>query len=171
MIYAFCDEELNDIFGEASDILDDCQIPYSRDIINVSIDNAKERWGQCIRQANGYYKIRISKKCLNGSHDGLLSTMIHEMIHTAPNCMTHKGDWKRYALIVNEYLGKPNFVKRTNNNAEHGISMAEVEAEANYIITCPKCGYKWLYTRRSKIVQHPDNYKCGECGTTLKRIK
>lgn len=45
MIYAFCDEELNDIFGEASDILDDCQIPYSRDIINVSIDNAKKKMG------------------------------------------------------------------------------------------------------------------------------
>ena len=171
MIYAFCDEKLNDIFGEASDILDDCQIPYSRDIINVSIDNAKKRWGQCIRQANGYYKIRISKSCLNGSHDGILSTMLHEMIHTVPDCMKHTGDWKRYAKMVNVYLNKPNFIKRCNDAKEKGIAEKQIEKDSKYIIQCPKCGYKWHRERYTKIIAHPENFSCPTCHETLIRVK
>ena len=171
MIYAFCDSRLNDIFSEASDILDACKVPYSDNIINIKVDNSKSRWGLCHRTYDGDYTITLSDKLFKGSHDGILSTMLHEMIHTAPDCMKHTGDWKRYAKRVNVYLNKPNFIKRCNDAEEKGIAEKQIEKDSKYIIQCPKCGYKWHRERYTKIIAHPENFSCPTCHETLIRVK
>lgn len=140
---------------------------------------AKKRWGQCKRIPNGY-QININVALLDERSDerGLKETIIHELLHSCKGCMNHGENWKRLADAVNEIYGYN--IKRCNSAEEKGVSK-EVRAEygynpnshvsvnhsTNYTIKCGHCGHTYTRTRKSKVVQHPEHYRCGYCGGNL----
>lgn len=159
--------------AEAMQICDSLDIPYGNvDSFTVNY-RAKSRWGQCRRKAYGRlysYSINISADLLKSeeSHIGLVSTVVHELLHTCPNCMKHTGEWKMYADKVNAAYGyKGISITRCKSAEELGVTKRYTVAsrEYKYGVACPVCGMTVKYMKRSKAVMHPEWFRCGRCNS------
>lgn len=133
---------------------------------------AKNRWGLCKMLPNGTYQISISSALLDERCDvsGLKNTILHELLHTCPGCMSHGPEWKRLANKVNAAYGYN--IKRCNDSEEKGVSK-DMEAEkantAKYLLACPKCGRLYPRYRMSQLIQHPEEGMCSNCLSPLIR--
>ena len=149
--------------------LDAIGIEYGN-IIEVKINTrAKKRWGQC-RAIPGGYSINISAILLDERNDeqGLKETIIHELLHSCKGCMNHGENWKRLAAKVNRAYGYN--IKRCSSAEDKGVQEETRPVNmrtVNYIIKCNQCGHTYTRTRMSKIIQHPERYRCGCCGGNL----
>ena len=138
------------------------------EISNYKINSrAKKRWGQCSKNPNGTFTIEISNLLLQDDVKdmALENTLMHEILHTVDGCFNHGAKWKMCADMVNNAYGFN--VKRCTSSQEKGIVIER--PATHYVLRCKKCGYKWNYSRMSKTVKHPENYKHNDCGGTLER--
>ena len=144
--------------------------------VEWSVNNrAKKRWGQCRYTSKTSCAISISYRLLQDDVDdqAAKNTILHELIHTIRDrngkpASKHTGLWKQIAEDVNIRL--PQYtIKRTASSAEKGIEPAKLQ-QVNYIVRCEHCGKEYHRERMSKVVSHPEKYKCGNCGFKLVRI-
>lgn len=139
-------------------------------IVEVKVNTrAKKRWGQC-RAIPGGYSINISIVLLDERNDeqGLKETIIHELLHSCKGCMNHGENWKRLAAKVNRAYGYN--VKRCSSAEDKGVQEETRPVSVrtpNYIIKCNRCGHTYTRMRMSKIIQHPERYRCGRCNGNL----
>ena len=62
-------------------------------------------FGIC-RRKSGYFTIGINKNfVLYGSNKAIISTLLHEITHTLPNCFNHKTQFKTVANKILELSG------------------------------------------------------------------
>lgn len=101
----------------------------------------------------------MGRNPISALHD----TIIHELLHTCPDCMKHGDNWKRWALKVNRKYGMD--IKRCSSAEEAGLQVFTAK-KANWIVTCNKCGQEYVYQRAGKVVQSPERYRCC-CGGCL----
>jgi len=150
------------------DMLDDLNIPYGNVLEIVINTRAGKRWGQCKKISSGY-SININADLLREENDeaGLINTLLHELLHTCPNCMNHGECWKRYAAMINRRYGYD--VKRTSSAEEKGVVIRNVgrKEEYKYFCKCEKCGYVWRYKRMCETVRNPGKYQHHGCGGKL----
>lgn len=158
--------------------LDNLNIQYGN-IIEFNINTrALKRWGQC-KAIPGGFSININYILLDEKNDeqGLKNTIIHELLHSCKNCMNHGKEWQYLANKVNRTYGYN--IKRVSSANDKGLTEesqkeqinAEIEKLQNrkhYEIICQNCGYKYIRYKESKIVQHPEYYRCGVCHGKLK---
>lgn len=143
-----CKEELNNIGVECGNV------------VSIMPDNrAQKRYGLCSKR-NGNYSIKIASKLLGDDVPDApaKNTVMHELIHTCANCMTHKNEWKRIAERVNKVYGY---------NVTRTAYYPEIEekhpTQYKYEITCKNCGAKLRRSRTSNLIQNINNYRCGRC--------
>lgn len=142
----------------------------------VKVNNRyKQRWGCCKgKMSNGKYiprVIDVNPVLLDerNSEIGLIETLIHELIHTAPGCQNHGAKWKAYVAKINKAYGYT--IETRNSDDDKGISneckaerIAAREAKRKYEVSCRECGRvvgRWA--RPSKVWLHAYNYRCGYC--------
>lgn len=138
---------------------------------------AMKRWGQCTCLGGNNYAISINVILLRDDTniDGLKNTIIHELLHTCPNCMKHTGEWKELAEKVNKYYGYN--IKRVSSSDEKGVEpeakrlINAKKKEAKYKFQCCNCGIIVSRKRASDFTKNPNNYRCGKCGGKFKKIK
>lgn len=120
---------LNSVAYDCMEKLSAINIPYSHAVAFSVNKRAKKRWGQCRRESNGTYSININVNLLKEENDieGLENTIIHELLHTCPNCMNHGPEWKKYAKMVYDSYGYN--IQRCANAYEKGINGAEKPKE------------------------------------------
>ena len=150
--------------------LDALKIYYSKDITFKINTRAVSRLGLCKKIGKSYI-IEISAALLDERADiknGLKNTILHELLHTCRGCMKHTGKWKELADRVNAAYGYK--IRRAASPAERMIPQ-ELVPPAKYLIKCTKCGVEIARRKRSSLVEHPQNYRCGKCGGTLTRVK
>ena len=72
-------------------------------ITEVRVSNRKSTWGRCIRRMDGTCTIEISEQLLDDNVSDLatMDTVVHEVLHTCPNCYGHDKQWKTYARKLN----------------------------------------------------------------------
>lgn len=141
---------------------------------------AKSRWGQCRMVSEGVFDIEISARLLQDEVDDIAAktTMIHELLHTVEGCRGHKGKWKELAELVGRAY--PQYqIKRTSSCEEKGVlqenrpsggrtqDQARKTRQARYRITCTGCGARTYRQRASKLIQRPEEFRCGKCGGKL----
>lgn len=121
--------DLNKVFADMIAKLDKINIPYGKIVSVTPNTRAKKRWGQCIKTPDGTYEININITLLYKGNDvrGLENTVIHEILHTCPNCMNHGPEWKKWARVVYDAYGYN--IQRCSNAYEKGISGAEKPEE------------------------------------------
>lgn len=142
---------------------------------------AIRRWGQCTtivydkQWEKRQYEISISVVLLDerNPESALKDTVIHELLHSCKNCNGHKGEWKRLAEKVNRELGYN--IKRCTSPEEKGIKFNTLPktkggAAPKYFVECSHCGLVYSRTKKTKVIQHPENYRCGRCGGKLRHI-
>ncbi len=141
----------------------------NRWIVNT---RAKRRWGQCKRIQPGLFDISIASRLLQEDVDdqAAKNTILHELLHTVKGCKGHKGQWKDLAAKVNRLL--PQYtIKRTTSDEEKGLEAPPRVRTNRYAVKCNKCGKEYYREKESKLIQHPENYRCGVCGFPLMRVK
>ena len=154
---------------------------------------ARSRWGQCKLISKGIFDIDISARLLQDGTDVIAAktTIIHELLHTVEGCQGHKGKWKELAELVGKAY--PQYqIKRTSSYEEKGLSREDApqqgsnllrqenqpscsgqshkairEQQARYRITCTDCGARAYRQRASRLIQRPEDFRCGKCGGKL----
>lgn len=151
--------------------LDDIEIEFGT-IRSWSINTrAKCRWGQCRRIYEDVFDISIARRLLEDDVDDIVtkSTIIHELLHTVDGCLGHKGKWKCLAKQVNAAYPEYN-IKRIMSAAEMGVPSMRRPYRKKYKITCETCGAIFYRQKASKVVVHPEKYKCSRCGGKLAAV-
>ena len=152
------------------EMLDEIDVPYKRPEV-FTINTRSKRWGRCVYKAGKYYvDINITLLDERNGEDGLINTILHELLHTCPNCMNHGTQWKKWASAVRRRYGYD--IKRLSNADEKDITTGnfnEKKTEYKYLIYCEKCGK--LVARRKKqcrVTEHPELWRhSGECRGVL----
>lgn len=163
-------QDLNALARECMDELDAIHIPYSKNVFFIVNTRAKSRWGLCSHLPDGTYRIQISSRLLeNGiAPDGAKNTIIHELLHTCPGGHGHKGEWKRYAQIVNNAYGYN--IQRTSSSEEKGVA-ENTDVDAKYILACSDCGRKWRFNRLTNSLKNYTTWFCPDCCGVVKLVK
>ena len=143
-------------------------------IVNRWIINtrAKCRWGLCTTVSPGLYNISIAERLLHDEVEDQAAkdTILHELLHTVKGCRGHKGLWKELANKVNRMLPQYN-IKRITSAEEKGIKIIRCVRTNHYTVRCVECGKEYHREKKSKLIQHPEKYRCGICSSPLERVK
>lgn len=158
---------VNEYLTMCLEILDDCRIPYGK-ILEISVNHRAQRWGLCTRTPYGF-KIQVNATLLDerNGEDGLVNTILHELIHTCPDCMNHGTTWKNYAEIVRKKWGYN--IKRTSSTEDKHVTTGNLNRKTmtdKYLIKCEKCGNEWRRKRWSGLCENVNRYRCS-CGGKL----
>ena len=149
-------------------------IGYQLPTINYKINNrAKTRLGQCKQKIkNVYYEINLSSNYMDeyikmNRIDKIKNTIIHELLHTMPNCMNHGNEWQKHANIVNKKLGYNISRLATVENEVK----KELIKKSKYQIEC-ECGQTYFYNRKTKYMDRLETCSCHKCNSkNLKLIQ
>lgn len=157
-----CDALLQEVIAQARRV----RIPISpliepRVFINR---RAATRFG-CCRWSEGKYIIEVAERVAAGSRARCMETLAHEALHTCWGCRNHGKRWKAYAQRMNAVYGYE--IQRSATNEEMGVEPAK---NAKYVLKCRQCGLEFERFRASKLVLHPEKYRC-RCGGKLARIR
>lgn len=174
------ENRLEVVFRECIDELNAIEIPFGR-ISKITVNyRAKSRWGQCVRREDVYgfvYSINIRAELVHPDayEKGLKETIIHEILHTCPDCFCHTGEWKRLADLVNDCYGYN--VKRAASAADLGMTEFYCKHEEvkrmqwKYTVVCKKCGkVVAVRNRECDITKFPALYTHTTCGSHLRVI-
>lgn len=154
--------ELDAILAETIKTAESIGIPLSKKIIPCIYINTRRKTilGTCERQKSGEYKIVVSAFVADGGGDGVRNVIAHEVLHTCKGCSNHGMLWKRYAELLGKAIGQE--IKRTGESE----AAENMRKNAPYVLRCNKCGREFYRMRRSKLVEHPERYRC-VCGGKL----
>ena len=152
------------------EMLDEINIPYSK-VEQFTINTRARRWGLCSLR-NGKYYIQINVTLLDerNGEDGLINTILHELLHTCPDCMDHGTQWKFWAEKVRKAYGYN--IKRTSDDEEKEVTTGNLnyhKREYKYLVYCKKCG-KLVGKRKRKcdVLDNIGRYRHGGgCGGNL----
>ena len=130
----------------------------------VKIGKSRTSWGSVrVHTGDDSWELHISN-CFEDIQDErrarnrLLSTIVHELIHTIPGCLNHGSNFKYYASLVNRRY--PNLkIQRCTSMKEFGIQ----DRKPSYILKCSGCGKTWNYSRKPKIFDYITRYSCPYC--------
>ena len=84
------------------------------------------------------------------------------VLHTCYGCQNHKKRWHRYADMMNQAYGYT--ITRTESPERLGVEGKNV---VRYVVECTQCGAEIPRARRSRLVEHPEDYRCAKCGGQL----
>ena len=131
---------------------------------------AKKRLGCCKvvkeRGRTGFV-IEVSSVMERCSDEVLKDVIFHELLHTCPGCLNHGQKWKSLADRINRACGSHIRV-RADSSQIPGLPREEEEPQYKYEIECAACGIRFYRMRRSRVVDHPEYYRCSRCGGRLR---
>lgn len=99
------------------------------------------------------------------------SVLIHELLHSCNDCISHSGLWKYYARKVNRtYQYK---ITRCSDYKPYMSKelLGEFMQRFKYVAQCEGCGTYVTQVRISDFIRNMDNYRCCACKGKFKRIK
>lgn len=135
----------------------------------------KRRLGMCkllnpreVRHEMQIFQIELSELTLHLSREILQDTLVHELLHTCKGCFNHGAQWKQYAEWMNAIYGY-HISTTAPSGATEGCKPRGGGVE--YILECRQCRQKVVRHRMSKVVKHPEYYRCSKCGGTIQRIQ
>lgn len=155
----------NELLQEAIEQVKSIGIVPGKINAKVELNTTAKRFGRCSKviHKDYDYEIQINKKLLSVDKSKLMSTLVHEVLHSCKGCMNHGSVWKNYAAMMNFQFGYD--ISRTSSYEAIGIE----RPVAKYTIECQGCGNKFHRQNKSKLITHTSQYKC-KCGSGLKLI-
>lgn len=169
---------------KAMEMLDAIGIKYGN-VTSVTVNNKLRRaWGRCIIHIANYnepaqFTIEISRELVDtdSSDDGLMNTMLHELLHSAAWAHHHGGLWLEYAEKVRKAYGYN--IKQYSSEEDMGMTeyMKQKRAEETaariskrYQVYCPECDA--VLVSRERLCKYTRDvmagkYVCGGCRTKV----
>lgn len=97
------------------------------------------------------------------------ATIIHEMAHFVTPNEHHSGCWLARANKIGEkWKIKSN---RAATDEESVAFRKNITQKMKYKVICSGCGRIVTRTRMCNIIEHPELWKCGECGAHFKAFE
>lgn len=160
--------DLQEYAIKCMDMLENIGIEYGNIIEVVPNSRAKKRWGQCCKVPGGF-SININVALLDerNKEEGLIDTLLHEIIHTCKNCFNHGANFKKIAGKIHRAYGYK--IATAESAADMGVIEETRGIEYKYAIQCETCKSIIRRTRMSNAIKHPEAYRC-KCGGILVRI-
>ena len=162
---------LNKYLGQCLAMCDECGIPYG-EITNIVQDKADRRWGQC-RKRYGKFEIGISYKLIDENwsktDEGLINTILHEVLHNCEGCLNHGSQWKYYADKIRNKYGID--ITRTSSAEKKQVDLEKQLSLYKYVLRCKKCNMEIRRMRMTDVISQYSHYRCGKCNGELERIK
>lgn len=154
-------KDLQLLAQRAMDELDVIGVPYGY-VEKFEVNTrAKSRWGRC-RRKNGIFSIDINVELLqdNVADESALDTLIHELLHTCPNCLNHGKEWQQWAELVNDCYACYN-ISRCSSAEEKGVDIEyhrqRRQTPFKWTIECEDCGRQWNYKRKPTRFDYDEN--------------
>lgn len=148
---------------------------------NLVLNPKYTQWlGKCRRNAYRNYTVFLNQPYANmATHEEIMNTLVHEIAHSAPNCMNHKGPWKAVAQKIYLYNGMK--IQRLAS-IEGNETVSQYVADRKqlkystphtyYEMHCNGCNSKMrTYERKTKAVEkimrlkENSGYFCRKCGS------
>ena len=103
------DERINRMLAECIELMKELGVPISKSICpEVILKGTYSYFGRCCSKGSlknyteyAFY-IELSGFILENTEKSLRNTLIHELIHTVPGGLRHRGEWKKWAKYVSE---------------------------------------------------------------------
>ena len=132
----------------------------------------RSAWGRCITdRIAGTHIIEINEVLLDDSVPdlSLKRTIIHELCHTVKDGHGHKRGWLEAAHRLKQVYG---LQLSPANSAEELFVPNKLSQNPviRYVFRCTDCGMVIERCRRSKFVDNPEKYRCGNCGGTFEQL-
>ena len=164
------EEKIRYMVKKTAELLRKDGIPVSKQISRVVINNrAQKRLGACRKTVDlsgrESYTIEISGIALKCGEKEIMEIIIHELLHTCPECLNHGKKWKEYASKVHKMTGYR--ITSTASYENLGIDVPETSPRTVYRIKCRNCGYIYVRKKICPLVKNPGKYRCGKCGSSL----
>ena len=152
------------------EILTDLGIKGVKDnVYTIKINNRMYRvLGRCSKLNNveKRYTIELSSKFVtNASDQSVRNTIMHEVIHSAPNCMNHGKTWQSICNLV-MHKHKEFNLSRIAHYDEYSKALAKT---APYEVICANCLTSSKFMRKTKTIDYclRGRAKCGKCGSKM----
>lgn len=127
---------------------------------------SKKRWGQCTKHTDGTIEIQIAHRLLADdriTEKACKETIIHELLHSCPECSGHTGKWREYAACMNRLYGY--HIKRVTSGEEKGVENYTAKRQpARYVLVCRYCRKGIERKQKCKLTKYYRNYSCPWCG-------
>ena len=164
---------INEYFEKCLKMCDEAGIPY-REITEVKVTKKfVNKWGTTSTTDHRKFKIKISAALLDEkafpTDDGLINTLLHEILHTCPDCFNHGETWLGHCRTIYDNYGIEIRVSDTCENK--GADEVAYIATFRYICKCKKCGVELGRNKMQDFVRFPNKYKHIGCGGEFERIK
>lgn len=142
------------------------------DVTDVIISNKMTRnLGVCEWDTRtGKSKIKISYSLVDKKYPRKLrqATLIHELLHAYFPKEHHKGRWSKFAKVISQNTDYN--IERLADSEELSALQTVRKNDYKYVVVCERCGREVKKTRMCSIVRYPQNWRCGKCGGTFKRV-
>ena len=100
-------KDINEYYARCRKMLEDIGVPVGN-VVELRVSTLRSSTSQCVIYPDTYEcMIRMDRRMLNNktNESDVIDTMLHELIHTIPGCLEHKGMWAEYARQTDEYYG------------------------------------------------------------------
>ena len=134
-------------------------------ICGVSFGKSTHTFGRCRCEGHDMYTIIINDLALHGD---VISTIVHELIHTVEGCLNHGDKFHEIADICNKAYGLDIGTYASKNEIE---ACREYRLKtAKYVVQCTKCSNTIFRSRNCDLIRYTNLYSCS-CGGNLKRVR
>lgn len=167
-ITKFTQQDVNILLKIGTGMLKSINIPVTKEIApTVHLINSRKKYGICRHYGDGFYQICLSKYTLGSSPKSIMSTILHELLHTCEDCDNHGLIWKRYAKRVNRHYNYD--IRRTGSNDHTLADRANLIGPTAVALVCEKCHEIHLVSKYSKFALYPERCYCKICGGRVTR--
>ena len=133
----------------------------------IGLFNSTRVLGNCHRsKGSNIFKISLNRLLVErGTDEQIKATILHELIHTMPNCFNHQRQFKN---MCNKYYSLANI---KNSKEFDNVLIRKARVNYKYKIVCENCGQVLGYRDRlTKVVKHYDLYRCKACHGKIKVV-
>lgn len=147
-------KDIQEEIKECLSIIDHIGIERKNAIYTVAISNRMTKTlGYCkrIKLKPLTFQITISANHLLASdpqevHD----TIMHEVLHSMPECMNHGPKWQMYGKMIQKFEPKYT-IERLSTDPTYKQFLQSI---SKYSISCKSCGWKISYQKRTKSINY-----------------
>lgn len=147
-------KDIQEEIQECLSIIDHIGIERKNAIYNVVISNRMTKTlGYCkrIKLKPLTFQITISANHLLWSNpQEVHDTIMHEVLHSMPDCMNHGPKWQMYGKLVQKFEPKYTIERLSTDPTYRQF----LQNSAKYSISCKSCGWKVSYQKRTKSIAY-----------------
>lgn len=123
----------------------------------IELSNKPTSWfGRCWNYGNNTYKIQLNRVYAEtASHRDVITTLVHEFVHSFDGCVKHGKIWQEKARLVSARTGLNITTKHevTEGTMAYHKERLSLTAKVTYTPVCQDCGKEYkTYLRRTKTV-------------------